>query len=570
MFSGVSLALLYSLYHLPIRMRPFPWSHPLPRRSVYCLFAILLATLGFKQPVGAQSTLALIPWPQQLEVHEGAWVMTPSTVIVRADSDESEAPAQLLRHYLHGATAFDLPILATAGNEDGTRLVFSHDETLQPEAYRISVTEEEVLMVAASAPGWFHAVQTVRQLLPPEIEHTDYGLVRQDIAWTVPRVSIEDQPRFSYRGMHLDIARHFQGVPFIKEYIDLLARHKQNVFHWHLTEDQGWRIEINQYPRLTEVGAFRDETLIGRYGSDRYDGTRYGGFYTQDEVREVVAFATARGVTVIPEIELPGHASAALAAYPELGCTGGPYMVQTTWGIFEDVYCPTDTTFTFLQNVLMEVMALFPSKYIHIGGDEVPKSTWEASETVAALMAREGLADQHEVQSYFVQRIERFLNGYGRQIIGWDEILEGGLAPGATVMSWRGITGGLAAARMQHDVVMTPTSHAYFDYYQAEKEGEPLAIGGFLPLEKVYSYEPIPEELEPEFHQYILGAQGNVWTEYMRSEEKVWYMAFPRALAMAEVGWLQPERKNFNHFQIRAKATLDRLRLRGVTGRAID
>jgi hexosaminidase len=463
-----------------------------------------------------------------------------------------------------------LPIISEVGGEDVSRLVFAHDETLGPEAYRISVTEEEVQMFAGGAPGWFHAVQTVRQLLPPEIEHTDYGLVRQDIEWTVPRVSIEDQPRFSYRGMHLDIARHFQEVSFVKEYIDLLARHKQNVFHWHLTEDQGWRIEINQYPRLTEVGAYRDETLVGRYGSDRYDGTRYGGFYTQDEVREVVAFAAARGVTVIPEIELPGHASAALAAYPELGCTGGPYKVQTTWGIFEDVYCPTEATFTFLENVLMEVMALFPSKYIHIGGDEVPKSTWEASEAVAALMAREGLADQHEVQSYFVQRIERFLNGYGRQIIGWDEILEGGLAPGATVMSWRGISGGLAAARMEHDVVMTPTSHAYFDYYQAEKEGEPLAIGGFLPLEKVYSYEPIPEELEPEFHQYILGAQGNVWTEYMRSEEKVWYMAFPRALAMAEVGWLQPDRKNFDHFQARAKATLDRLRLRGVTGRAID
>ena len=562
--------LLSSLYHLPILMRRFAWSQTLPRRSVYGLFVVLVAMLGYQQTALGQSTLDLIPWPQQLEVHEGVWVMTASTVIVRADNDASEAPAQLLRHYLHGATAYDLPIISEAGGEDVSRLVFAHDETLGPEAYRISVTEEEVQMFAGGAPGWFHAVQTVRQLLPPEIEHTDYGLVRQDIEWTVPRVSIEDQPRFSYRGMHLDIARHFQEVSFVKEYIDLLARHKQNVFHWHLTEDQGWRIEINQYPRLTEVGAYRDETLVGRYGSDRYDGTRYGGFYTQDEIREVVAFAAARGVTVIPEIELPGHASAALAAYPELGCTGGPYKVQTTWGIFEDVYCPTEATFTFLENVLMEVMALFPSKYIHIGGDEVPKSTWEASEAVAALMAREGLADQHEVQSYFVQRIERFLNGYGRQIIGWDEILEGGLAPGATVMSWRGISGGLAAARMEHDVVMTPTSHAYFDYYQAEKEGEPLAIGGFLPLEKVYSYEPIPEELEPEFHQYILGAQGNVWTEYMRSEEKVWYMAFPRALAMAEVGWLQPDRKNFDHFQARAKATLDRLRLRGVTGRAID
>ena len=562
--------LLSSLYPLPIRMKLLAWSQTLPRRSVYGLFVVLAAMFGYQQTALGQSTLDLIPWPQQLEVHEGVWVMTPSTVIVRADNDASEAPAQLLRHYLHGATAYDLPILSEVRGEDVSRLVFANDETLGPEAYRISVTEEEVQMFAGGAPGWFHAVQTVRQLLPPEIEHTDYGLVRQDIEWTVPRVSIEDQPRFSYRGMHLDIARHFQEVSFVKEYIDLLARHKQNVFHWHLTEDQGWRIEINQYPRLTEVGAYRDETLVGRYGSDRYDGTRYGGFYTQDEVREVVAFAAARGVTVIPEIELPGHASAALAAYPELGCTGGPYKVQTTWGIFEDVYCPTEATFTFLENVLMEVMALFPSKYIHIGGDEVPKSTWEVSEAVAALMAREGLADQHEVQSYFVQRIERFLNGYGRQIIGWDEILEGGLAPGATVMSWRGISGGLAAARMEHDVVMTPTSHAYFDYYQAEKEGEPLAIGGFLPLEKVYSYEPIPEELEPEFHQYILGAQGNVWTEYMRSEEKVWYMAFPRALAMAEVGWLQPDRKNFDHFQARAKATLDRLRLRGVTGRVID
>src|SRR5699024_4171027 len=363
---------------------------------------------------------------------------------------------------------------------------------------------------------------------PAQIYQTDYTLVPQNTKWTIPVVEITDYPRFEYRGLHLDVGRHFFGVDFIKNYIDLLAMHKMNRFHWHLTEDQGWRIEIKQYPKLTEVGAWRDSTLVGHYGSGKYDDKRYGGFYTQDEIREVVAYAQKKYVTIIPEIELPGHASAALSAYPELGCKENyDYTIKSTWGVFEDIYCPREETFTFLENVLTEVMDLFSSKYIHIGGDEAPKKQWEESEFAQKVIEREGLENEHELQSYFVTRIEKFLNKHGRQIIGWDEILEGGLAPNATVMSWRGIKGGIEAAKQHHDVIMTPTSYLYLDYYQASPETEPLTIGGWVPLQKVYSYEPVPEELTAEESKYILGAQGNVWTEYMKSGEKVEYMAYP-------------------------------------------
>ena len=365
--------------------------------------------------------------------------------------------------------------------------------------------------------------------------------------------------------MHLDVARHFMPVEFIKRYIDLMAMHKMNRFHWHLTEDQGWRIEIKQYPRLTEVGAWRDSTLVGHYGSGVYDGERHGGFYTQEEVREVVAYAQERFITVIPEIEMPGHSSAALAAYPELGCEPEKkYHVQSTWGVFEDIYCPSETTFTFLENVLTEVMALFPSEYIHIGGDEAPKDAWRKSELAQQVIQREGLADEHELQSYFIRRIEKFLNKHGRQIIGWDEILEGGLAPNATVMSWRGIQGGIEAARQQHNVIMTPGSHCYLDHYQANPDTEPLAIGGFTTLEKTYSYEPTPAELSEEEARYILGAQGNIWTEYMHSGEKVEYMAYPRATALAEVVWSPKEKRNWTDFWRRLQTHFKRLDALGV------
>src|SRR4030095_6565101 len=361
--------------------------------------------------------------------------------------------------------------------------------------------------------------------------------------------------------MHLDVGRHFMPVEFVKKYIDLLAYYKMNYFHWHLTEDQGWRIEIKKYPKLQEIAAWRDETLIGHYSDQpvQYDGLRYGGYYTQEEIKDVVKYAEDRFVTIIPEIEMPGHSQAALAAYPELACTPGPFKVATSWGVFEDVFCPYDTTFSFLQDVLDEVVSLFPSKYIHIGGDECPKTRWEHSAFCQALMKKEGLKNTHELQSYFIQRIEKYLNSKGKSIIGWDEILEGGLAPDATVMSWRGMQGGIDAAKAGHDVIMTPGDYCYFDRYQSEPSEEPLAIGGLLKLEKVYAFDPVPAELSSDEARHILGGQGNVWTEYIDTPEKVEYMVYPRAIALAEVLWTPSARKSWLDFTKRLTQHLDRL-----------
>jgi hexosaminidase len=330
-----------------------------------------------------------------------------------------------------------------------------------------------------------------------------------------------------------------------------LAMHKMNVFHWHLTEDQGWRIEITKYPRLTQVGSVRDETVEGKMTYNqplKFDGKPHKGFYTQDQVREVVKYAEERYVTIIPEIEMPGHALAALAAYPELGCTGGPYGVAKIWGVIEDVYCPTEKTFKFIEDVLTEIIEIFPSKYIHIGGDECPKTSWKQSKFCQDLMKAQGLKDEHELQSYFIKRIDKFLTSKGKKLMGWDEILEGGLSPNATVMSWRGTQGGIDAAKQNHDVVMTPNSYVYIDYYQSHAAFEPLAIGGFLPLEKVYSYEPTPTELKPDEAKHILGAQVNLWTEYVATPEQAEYMAFPRACALSEVTWTPAVNKNFGDF----------------------
>ncbi|MBP6697865.1 MAG: family 20 glycosylhydrolase, partial [Flavobacteriales bacterium] len=375
----------------------------------------------------------------------------------------------------------------------------------------------------------------------------------------LPCLRISDHPRFAWRGMHLDVVRHFFPVSFVKEYIDLLARYKMNTFHWHLTDDQGWRIEIKKYPKLTDVGAWRKGSQVGPYSAQTFDTLRYGGFYTQEEIRDVVAYATARHINVVPEIEMPGHALAALAAYPELSCTGGPFAVERGWGVFPDVFCPKEETFTFLENVMSEVMALFPSPHIHVGGDECPKERWHACASCQALMQKEGLKDEHELQSYFIRRIEKFVNSKGRKIIGWDEILEGGLAPNAAVMSWRGTEGGIAAAKAGHYAVMSPGSHCYFDHYQGDPANEPLAIGGYTPLEKTYSYEPIPEGLNPEEAKYILGAQGNLWTEYITSEDHVEYMALPRMLALSEVLWSPASLRSEDDFLARLKYEFPKL-----------
>jgi hexosaminidase len=351
--------------------------------------------------------------------------------------------------------------------------------------------------------------------------------------------------------MHLDVSRHFFEVEFVKKYIDYLAQYKMNTFHWHLTDDQGWRIEIKKYPKLTEIGAWRNGSMVGHYRDQTFDTIRYGGFYTQEEIKEVVAYAKERHITIVPEIEMPGHALAALAAYPEYSCTGGPFEVGKTWGVLDDVFCPKEETFAFLENILSEVIELFPSEFIHIGGDECPKTRWKSCSHCQKRIQDEKLKDEHELQSYFIQRIEKFVNSKGRKIIGWDEILEGGLAPNAAVMSWRGTEGGIAAAKEKHFAVMTPGSHCYFDHYQGEPANEPLAFGGYTTLEKVYSYNPIPTELSEAESAYILGAQANLWTEYIDTTSQVEYMLFPRLTAIAEVVWGTSKPENYKAFEDR-------------------
>ena len=403
------------------------------------------------------------------------------------------------------------------------------------EGYQLRVMANEIVIAAETEAGVFYGLQSLAQMLP--VDWND--------AVRIPLCKIDDSPRFSYRGMHLDVCRHFYSVEFVKKYIDLMARYKLNTFHWHLTEDQGWRIEIKKYPKLTEVGAWRIEK----------DGTRYGGFYTQEQIKEVVAYAAKRYITIIPEIEMPGHARAALAAYPQFSCSGEELPVANKWGVFEHVYCAgNDSTFLFLQDVLDEVIQLFPGEYIHIGGDECPKAAWEKCPKCQARIKSEHLKNEHELQSYFIRRIEKYLTSKNRKLIGWDEILEGGLAPEATVMSWRGIKGGIAAAKQQHDVIMTPGSHCYFDHYQANPKYEPKAIGGYTTVQKVYSYEPIPKELTPEEAQYILGAQANMWTEYIATEHHLEYMLLPRMLALAEVNWTVVKHKSWDDFNRRLQA----------------
>ncbi len=521
----------------------------------------------------------LVPAPRSLAPREGAFVLDDATsIVLQGAATRADVRAMVERWAGPIRVAAGVPLrIVTAAPERNVVVVrLDAGATLAgdrwspgDESFVLDIANERVRLSARDAPGLFYALQSLRQLLPAAVERGRRVAPGVTFAW--PALQIEDAPRFAYRGMHLDVGRHFFPVEFIKRYIDLLALFRFNAFHWHLTEDQGWRIEIKKYPRLTEVGAYRRETILGR-NFDPYvgDGVPYGGFYTQDEVRDVVAYARDRHITVIPEIEMPGHSVAALAAYPELACTPGPFNVATRWGVFEDIYCPSERTFAFLEDVLTEVMALFPSRYIHIGGDEAPKARWEASSLAQEVMRREGLADAHELQSWFIRRIERFLLANGRRLIGWDEILEGGLAPEATVMSWRGVEGGIAAAREGHDVIMTPNSHVYFDHYQGDRAQEPLAIGGFSPLEKVYAFEPVPEALTESEARRVLGAQGNVWTEYMKTSDRVEYMAFPRMLALAEVLWSPREHRDWTGFMTRLGPQLERLSVLGVDYRVPD
>ncbi len=517
----------------------------------------------------------LIPLPEEVRPGAGAFRLTSGTpVLVSDEGDEKLARlADVLARSLREATGLALPI---GGVERASRAaVRLHLEPAladsdsppdsplaRPERYELLVDPAGIDIRAPSHAGLFYGIQTLLQLLPPPADATGGGAETSELA--IPALAIRDGPRFPYRGLHLDVARHYFPPSFIKRYIDLLSSYKLNVFHWHLTDDQGWRIEIDRYPRLAEVGSVRSETILEK-NFDPYvgDGIPHGGFYTKAEVREIVAYAAERYVTVIPEIEMPGHSVAALAAYPELACTDGPFEVATVWGVHEEIYCPHERTFAFLEGVLAEVMELFPSPYIHIGGDEVPKTRWEESPAARDVMRREGLADAHELQSWFIRRIERFLQAHDRRLIGWDEILEGGLAPQATVMSWRGTGGGIEAVGQGHDVIMTPTSHMYFDYYQGgDPSREPLAIGGFLPIEKVYAFEPVPPSLTERESRHVLGPQANLWTEYVGTPEQAEYMAYPRVLALAEVAWSPRSRRDWDGFLRRLPdrlAGLDRL-----------
>jgi hexosaminidase len=520
--------------------------------------------------------VSVIPYPASVTVDSAVRYALGSGATIGVSTPEDSG----LRSLGRATTAMlreelGEPAVASARTGHVSLLLEPSDSAAGVESYRLDVTPRGVRILAPRLAGLFYGVQTLRGLIEAARDPSDGSMGAPRARRVVLRgVHIADAPRFPYRGLHLDVGRHFAPVWFVKRYIDLMSRYKYNTFHWHLTEDQGWRIEIKKYPRLTQVGSCRKETQVARLRNPYVgDSIRYCGFYTQDEIRDVVAYAQARYVTILPEIEMPGHSKAALTAYPELGCTPGPFEVRTTWGVDEDIFCPKEETFTFVENVLTEVMALFPGKYVHIGGDEAPKARWQASDVAQAVIKRENLKDEHELQSYFIQRVEKFLNSHGKRLIGWDEILEGGLAPQATVMSWRGISGGIAAARANHDVVMTPGSHTYFDHNQGDIRFEPLNIGGYLPIDTVYAYEPIPDSLTAEQGRHVLGSQGQLWTEYMPTTQQMEYMAYPRALALAEVVWSPKSARSFESFRRRLLPrlfALDRLGVRyrfpGVDG----
>jgi hexosaminidase len=526
---------------------------------------LLMSGCKNSSDLNSDKDLAIIPAPVSIKALKGNFVFSKkSRIILSRPGEDVKLAADFLALLVKNPTGINLKI--EEGSKPANHSVFMTIDTAvkNNEGYILTVTGKRITVKAKSAAGLFYAVQTLRQVMPVEVETPT---VLEDFNLTVPACEIVDEPQFAYRGMHLDVGRHMFPVEYIKRYIDMIAMHKMNTFHWHLTEDQGWRIEIKRYPLLTEVGAFRKETLVGHGGKKPfvYDGTPYGGFYTQEEVKEIIEYAKSRFITIIPEIEMPGHALAALAAYPELSCTGGPFEVFTRWGVVEDVFCAgKEETFNFLEDVLTEVIDLFPSGYIHIGGDECPKVRWEKCPFCQKRIKEEGLKDENELQSYFIQRIEKFVLSKGRRIIGWDEILEGGLAPEATVMSWRGTAGGIQAAKGKHNVIMTPSRFVYLDYYQCEPAGQPLAIGGYLPLERVYSYNPMPSELSPEEQKYILGIQGNLWTEYIPTPEQMEYMAFPRAFAIAESGWTPDRLKDFEDFRARLEVLKKRYNAIGI------
>ena len=509
------------------------------------------------------SAPAIIPQPVSIEAGQGQFELRASTALTFSDQFPNTPAAVAM--LLGAATGFAFAVAAVPS--DAAMRVHC-DASMPAEGYRLHVDTDSTTITAATEAGVFYALQTLRQLLPASID----GSVVDDAQWILPTVDIVDRPRFGWRGMHLDVARHFMPVAFIKKYIDLLAMYKMNRFHWHLTDDQGWRLEIKRYPLLTEVGSRRAQTVVGRGLFTRpenrqYDGAPHSGFYTQEDVREIVAYAKARQVMVIPEIEFPGHAQAAIAAYPELGNSDEPLTVKQEWGVSRRTLNPSEETLAFYRNVLSEVMSLFPAPYLHIGGDEAPKDQWQSSKFAQERMRELGLPDEKALQSWMVAQMSAFVTAHGRQLVGWDEIMQGGLPDSTVVMSWRGMSPGIAAAKAGHDVVMAPTRWTYFDYYQADAAGEPLAIGAYLPLRDVYWFDAAPSSLEASVRQRILGGQAQVWTEFMKTPEQVEYMAYPRALALSEALWTPQSSLNYAGFERRLAVHLPRLDVFGVNYR---
>lgn len=485
---------------------------------------------GLETQDTGKDIITIIPAPMSLARTEGTFVLNSKTKIISDKAATSEA--EYLAEILSPATGYKLSVKKNSSKpKTKNTIIFDINDNLKDlgdEGYRLQVEKTHIRVEAYKPAGIFYACQTLRQLLPPPIFCSSKV---SNIEWTIPCLKIEDKPRYEWRGQLFDCCRHFFPVETVKRAIDLLALHKMNRLHWHITEDQGWRLEIKKYPKLTEVGAWRKDA----------DGNRYGGFYTQDDVREILDYAQKRHIIVVPEIEMPGHSTAALASYPELGCTGGPYEVANRWGVFKDVYCAgNEYTFEFIEDVLDEVMELFPSEYIHIGGDECPKESWKNCPKCQERIKKENLKNEHELQSYFIKRIDNYLTKKGRRLVGWDEILEGGLAPNAVVQSWRGVKGGIQAANENHEVIMSPTSHCYLDYTFSA-----------ISLEKAYSFEPIPEELPAEKAHFIKGLEGNIWTEHVPSQDRLDFQVYPRLSALAEVAWSPKEKKNWEDFESR-------------------
>lgn len=523
----------------------------------YVMAAISQQSMGIVTVTDYQ----VVPLPASvIPQREDGFVLNESCrIVVKDNGRDMWRNARFLQEYIAETTGMEIP--ASERVVKGKSIVLRLNEKMtEKEGYRICVSSKEVLVEGLTAQGVFYGIQTLRKVLihAEDGDKTKKPVLREGPV-VLSAVTIEDSPRFAYRGMHLDVARHFFGVDFVKRYIDMMALHNMNTFHWHLTDDQGWRMEIKRYPKLTEVGGWRNYTTLGR-NSIIDDGTRYGGYFTQDELREVVRYAQDRYITVIPEIDMPGHMLGALTAYPELGCTGGPYEVEGHWGVFDDILCAgKEETFRFVEGVLEEVMAVFPSEYIHIGGDEAPRTRWQqcprCQERIRkeSLTAREGQTAEARLQGYFTKRVEAFVHSKGRKLIGWDELLDSDVNPSATIMSWRGIEGGLVASEKGHDVIMTPTSHCYFNFYLVEDHewGEPYAFDAFIPLEKTYALDPAPTALSEKARSHILGAQGNMWTEYAQYPSQVEYQVLPRMGALAEVVWTPLEKKDYNDWMER-------------------